>query len=342
MTKSLEELEEIEQDLLMQEGLDRNDGYYGRLINVYKDMYKLISSRARKTRDEYDNLNVNIVKIKLIDTLILYGTFMKMEHTKSDGEARSSLKEVLKYEPYNSIANYRLGFLAYKDKKYNESICYFQKAIDYQNSKQNQKWGLNEQQLYRAHLYLVNSSLFVANETNEKMKNFALDKQPLANYTLSPLFDIINDNEKYIRSRAFIKYTNNDSAYCSKEECDDIYEIGKYDNCIILYFSDREYGLSYNGERHPINASNAYLLKDFLLNSSTKQSLKLQDLEDHFQNTFIQKNTFIQRIQRLRNKLREFKIPEIIINDQTRGETAYYFNGTVPFIVMERVEESTD
>ncbi len=340
--KTLEELEDIELDLLEQEGVGRNDGFYGRLIGLYEEMYKLAKRSAKETGNESDLAIAANIRKQLIKSLILYGTYIKMGHEKSDRDAEVTLQKVINYDARNPIVHYRLGFLAYKSRQYHKACLYFQQAIEYQGNLVSKEWQLNEQQLYHAHLFLVNSSLFVAKETNEKLQQLSLPGQQLTTYQLSPLFEMINSNTLYLNQHAFVKHTPDGRQSCSKEECDDIYEGDTNDHCIILYFSDRECGLRFNKERKILNATYARMLKDFLLHSSKKQSLIQEDLIEHFNKGKVKRNTFIQKIGRLRDKLAEFDILNIIDSDGSRSQTAYYYNEEVPYIIMERVEEVID
>lgn len=340
--KTLEELEDFEQELLSEEGVGRNDGFYGKLIGLYEEMYRLAGKKARETRDEYDNSYVSFIKKQLIKSLIRYGTYIKIGNQKSDSDAEVTLKKVLIYDAHNPVAHYRLGFLAYKSKRFHKAVLNFQQAIDFQAFSESQDWKLNEQQLYHAHLYLVNSSLFVAKGTNDKLKKLSVPGQELSEYQLSPLFDVINSNTIYLNQHAFVKHTPEGRMFCSKEECEDLYETDTNDNCIVLYFSDRECGLRFNKERKIINATYAGMLKDFLLHSSKTQSLIQQDLMDYFNKGNVQQNTYVQKVGRLQKKIREFQIPKIIESDRSRTQTAYYYNELVPFVVMERVEEVID
>lgn len=340
--KSLEELEEIEQDLRDQEGIGRNDGFYGKLIDLYEEMYRVAVKREKETRNQFDRDCFIFIKRQLIKSLVLYGTYIKMANEKNDGNAEITLKKVLNYDSKNPIAYYRLGFLAYKSRRFHKSCHYFQKAIEYHTYEQNQEWPLNEQQLYHAHLYLVNSSLFIAKETNEKMKSLFFPEQPLKQYNLSPLFEMINDNDNYLSRHAFVKHTNEGHDYCSKEDCDTFYESNTHENLLILYFSDRESVVRYNDTKNTMNATYARMLKDFLLKSSAEESLLKRDLHDHFDKGEVKDNTYIQKVRRLREKLRVLQIPEVIESDLTRTKTAYFYNGKIPFTVMERVEESID
>ncbi|MEK3820301.1 hypothetical protein MKY20_14640 [Cytobacillus sp. FSL W8-0315] len=54
----------------------------------------------------------------------------------------------------------------------------------------------------------------------------------------------------------------------------------------------------------------------------------------------VKKNTFIKSIERLGTRMKTLSMPDIIDVKQYRGETAYYFNETVPYIVLFRVDDA--
>ncbi|TCS84494.1 hypothetical protein [Tepidibacillus fermentans] len=86
--RTLEELEEEERRLLAQEDLTKNDGFYGKFINLYQEMYDVVMKNARQTKDRDDKdfliQYANDIKERIIHWLIKYGTCMKMNHEKSD------------------------------------------------------------------------------------------------------------------------------------------------------------------------------------------------------------------------------------------------------------------
>ncbi|WP_217225402.1 hypothetical protein [Desertibacillus haloalkaliphilus] len=339
--KTMEELEDIEVELLEMEYNGEHHAVNYNLIQLYESMYKSVRKRAQHTRDHEDLGAVDYVKHKLVNRLIKYGTYLKIGTEKSDYDAKKTLKKVLTFDAKNPIVHYRLGFIAYKENVFHDACLYFKQAIEFQELEQSHNWQLNDLQLHRAHLYLVNSSLFVAHEANEKLKKLPLlEETTMKQYEISPLYNVINENDTYLKSHAFVKFMNEGEEHCSKEECDNLYELDSIDNRLILYFSDRECGLRYNMKREIVNPSDAYLLKDML--RSKKSSLLVDDLLEHFTKDIVSKNTFIKRISRLRKLLKQFGVPEVIENDRSSEQTAYFYNGAVPFVMMERVEDALD
>ncbi|PIB40760.1 hypothetical protein AOA59_26875, partial [Pseudomonas sp. 2822-15] len=86
-------------------------------------MYKLVSKKARGQDNEGDDQRyyLTYIKNKLVRYLINYGTYLKMGHMKNKVDAERTLKKVLFYQKQNPIAHYRLGFLAYRSRRFTEA-----------------------------------------------------------------------------------------------------------------------------------------------------------------------------------------------------------------------------
>jgi len=339
-TMSLEEFEEVGFNLEQRQD-DEAYGYFREMVYFYEAYYKKSTVVAKNSADDQVAVEyAGYVKQKLLNYLIRYGTFLKMTKQKNEHDAKDTLERALQLDRTNPIGNYRLGFLAYKRQNYSQASDYFQTAIDKQAHDSKSKWLLNPQQLYHAHLYLVNSSLFMAKQTNERLKQLSDANYPvLEQYDMSPFFNVIGENEAYLHQRAFVKRTNGGGEeYCSKQECENILDDERLKDCIILYQSDHEFILRYNDHAETFLPDYARLLKDFLLLSSATNILTAEHLPDHFTSTNVNPNTYSKRIHRLRSLLTDFNIPSVI---QTRrgSVTAYFYNESIPFIIMERVED---
>lgn len=157
---TLEELEEIEQNLLDEEE-ETGQRNYSMRIELYKEMYNRLKPLARKQNDVYKNYIENVQQ-SLVYDLIHYGTYLKTEYQKDDHLAAICLEDALKYDRHNPIAAYRLGFLSYKQKNYSSALLYFENALRFQRYDSSHKYKLNSQQQVNAHLYLTNSALYIA------------------------------------------------------------------------------------------------------------------------------------------------------------------------------------
>ncbi len=77
----------------------------------------------------------------------------------------------------------------------------------------------------------------------------------------------------------------------------------------------------------------------FLVETNKERPATKYDMEVFFQsrrNGDIPTNTFVQKVKRLREKLGRIGVPTIIDSCSCRGETAYYYNGLVDYIIMYR------
>ncbi|AWI13513.1 hypothetical protein CQJ30_15965 [Caldibacillus thermoamylovorans] len=338
---SLDELYDVEEKFLQElDSGEEKDWIYLEIVEVYEQIFHkltrlpLIKRKERKVEIEY-------VTKQLVKYLITYGTYLKTQLKKDDFTAIKSFKKALNYERTNPIAHYRLGFLAYKEQQYAEALHYFEKALQYQNGYPNKRFSLNEQQMYYAHLYLANSALFVAEKTYQSMKKLPdhINKEKVPFSELSSLYDMLQRNETILKTQAFIKVTPSGKTYCSKEECDRVF-MAPPANAVILYFSDRENIVTFNGKEIALAVNPAEMLCYFLLKTNQKQPARKSDLEDFFarkgEDGEVRKNTFIQKVNRLRNKLNDIGLPFIIESCQFKGETAYFYNGSVDYLIMYR------
>ncbi|MBN8203465.1 tetratricopeptide repeat protein [Bacillus sp. NTK034] len=338
---TLDELELLEQDL--HENGEKSDyGYYMQLVIVYETMYKKLKSLARNNGPQYDH-SLQHTKNVFVSHLIKFGPYIKMNHFKDDGDAVESLIKAIGLEQKLPIAYYRLGFLAYKHGKYGSAVRYFQQALNKQLLN-DPRYALSQQQEFRAHMYLANSALYIASQTYDTMEKLPFSpEEQLTNPELSPLFETLASNEKYLQNHAFYKITKNNTETCSKEACEDLYENSE-PNELVLYFNDRENILIFNGEEVIITPTQANMIRHLLLSSSKENPCTRITMSDFFGRTGsdgeVKKNTFIKSIERLRVTLGSIDIPEIIDVTKYRGETAYYFNESVPFTVLFRVDEA--
>jgi tetratricopeptide (TPR) repeat protein len=336
---TLDALEELEHDL--HENGEKGDyGYYMQLVILYETMFKKLTNLAKNNGPYYDDA-LKQTKRLLVAYLIKYGSYLKMNHFRDDGDAVESLLKAIRVEQKLPIAYYRLGCLAYKHGKYGSAVRYFQQALS-KHLLSDPSYSLNQQQELHAHMYLANSGLHVAGETYETMEKLPYPDQ-LPNAGLSPLFEAVSANETYLHNHAFYKMTKNQIETCSKEECENIFENSEADE-LVLYFNDRENILLLNGQDPIITPTEANMIRHFLLSSSRENPCTRITMRDFFGRTGsdgeVKKSTFTKSIERLRGKLRNSDIPEIIDVTEHRGEPAYYFNDIHPYTVLFRVDDA--
>lgn len=333
---SLEELRDLEEELREKDFVERPD-FEWKLISVYKAMLRQM---------ERDDVVQPYITGKVIDHLIRYGTYMKSRRDQDLRVAKMAMKEVLRYDPSNPIAAYRLGFIAYRNKEYFSAQVQFQNALSSQKDGQGHKYRLTEQQEKNAYLYLINSSLYMAKMTYETMnETFSELPEQLGTYEFPELYERLSTNEHYLESRAFVKETETSVSYCSKEECEKVtWNIPE--NVIVLYFVGRDAILYFNDEEKILSKQHGYILR-YLLKSSTQRhpANRFGNLTTYFTNSRVRevpRNTFIQAIRRLVRKMKEMEIPDVIYAEERENAVrpAYYFDHSLPFMILSRVDES--
>jgi tetratricopeptide (TPR) repeat protein len=336
---SINELLDLEEELhsSIDEG---NDGSLINLIDVYEELYRKISSDRNS---EYAT-SLEAIQKKLISYLIRYGTYLKMVYQKDDGSAKSSLRKAVRYDRENPIAYYRLGFLSYKHRKYIEAISFFKNALHYHPIYKGKEYLLNDQQLYNAHLYLTNSALHIAEETQRSLEklSIAATQDRLPNLEISPLYELIQQNEGYLLSHALTIYSNEGMRKASKDECEGFIE-SQPSNTLMLYFSDWTNSIHVNGREEPLSVNQAEMLRYFLIKSNEGNPATRYDFFNLYSNkkklNATPKGTFIKNVNRLKAKLRLLEVPPIIETKNTNNETGYYFNHRFPFMVMYRSDD---
>jgi hypothetical protein len=142
-----------------------------------------------------------------------------------------------------------------------------------------------------------------------------LQEEQLPNPDLSPLFETLSSNEKYLHNHAFYKITKKYTETCSKEACEDLYENSDL-NELVLYFNDRENILLFNEKEAIVTPTQANMIRHFLLSSSKENPCTRITMRDFYGRTGTdgegKKNNFIKSIERLQITLRSIDIPEII------------------------------
>jgi tetratricopeptide (TPR) repeat protein len=335
--KTIEELEEIEEELNEQEE-EHGFSNFSMKMELYKEMYRKLSQLVRQHNEDVQS-SLDYVKRKLIFCLIHYGTYLKTEYQKDDYLARSCLEEVLVYDKRNPLASYRLGFLSYKFNDYSKAIQYFQQALDHDQYHKQHLYQLNEQQQLNAHLYLTNCAVQIAKETYEKMNQLPFAKiQDIPKQELSPLFSRLLENEKYLLQNAFYKISRDVTDTCSKAECERLISSPPPET-LLVYFSDRSIIALFNGEEVALTQDQGYMLSYFLIKSSeeypaTRHHFSVVDT--------IRPNTYIQSVNRLRNRLSNQGFPSVIQQTSFQEETAYYYDESYPFYIMYRVDEEIE
>jgi tetratricopeptide (TPR) repeat protein len=337
--KTVEELLDIEEELKAEIDTEEKPYYY-KLIEVYEHLYRAI---GKDPHSEYQS-SLHSIKIKLISYLVKYGTHLKTVDRKDDYASERTLKKAIGYEKKLPIAHYRLGFLSYKKSNFTQALTYFQKALNYQKQECDATYKLNHQQLHNAHLYLANCGLFIAKQTQEELEDLHLDVDlnKSLGYKVSPLYQMISNNEQYLANHEYLVITPGKEEYCSKEDIETLQDINE---SLVLDYSGREYLFIFNGREKRLSKSHAEMLRYFLINSKEDSPLTRHHFFDIFsvsgENGEVPRNTYIQNVRRIRNKLSEAGITEeLLVNKSDRNETAYYYNQNYPYMIIQRSDDT--
>jgi hypothetical protein len=337
--KTVEELLDMEEELKAEIDTEEKPYYY-KLIEVYEHLYRAI---GKDPHSEYQS-SLDSIKAKLISYLVKYGTHLKTVEQKDDYAAERSLKKAIRYEKKLPIAHYRLGFLSYKKRNFTQALACFQGALSFQKQECDADYKLNHQQMHNAHLYLANCCLFIAKQTHEELENLHLDvdldKTP--GYEVSPLYQMISNNEQYLANHEYLLITSGKEEYCNKE---DIENLQDENETLVLNYTGREYLLIFNGREKRLSKSHAEMLRYFLINSREDTPLTRHHFFDVFsvsgENGEVPRNTYIQNVRRIRHKLSEAGIPEeVLINKSDKNETAYYYKQKYPYMIIQRSDDT--
>ncbi|KAA9022859.1 tetratricopeptide repeat protein [Niallia endozanthoxylica] len=339
--KTIEELLDLEEELLESKEEEKAGSLY-ELTRLYEELYRRISSNRNS---EY-GASLDQIKKTLISYLVRYGSFLKTQYKKDDSMAVKMLIKAVRYQKEIPIAYYRLGFLSYKQKDYLLALTYFQKAVDNQTTCTQKDYLLNQQQLYNAYLYITNSALYMANQANTLIKEIESEEliAQAPSYEQSNLFQLINQNEEFLASSAFTVITPEGKRHCSHKDCKNIIKEGQLPNTLILYFSDHGQTLFFNGKKEELSINHAEMLRYFFLYTSeqtpaTKYDFGRSIFDTKREDGEIENNTYIQTVGRIRGKFNSVQVPQpVIMNKRHRGQTGYYYNQTIPFAIIHRID----
>lgn len=333
--KSFEELlAKVEKLELMDDESDRG---YIEIISLYEKLTRYIK---RDREGKYNNW-AEYVQKNMIFNLVHYGTYLKTIYQKNDKLAKEKLLEALSHDSLLPIAHYRLGFLTYKIKDYVEASKYFYQAIETNKICTSPDYKLNHLQNYNAHLYLENSALYIAEFAKENAERIE-DKNKLdlvPTYKKSSLYEVIRSNEDYLESRAFTVIRQKSKEMCSKDDCEDYLDERDH---IILYFSDDNIKLSYNGMEERLSKEQAEMVRYFMQYSRVIEPISSEKFKDLFvglNGKEILRNTFNQKISRIRERFSNIGVPTTVISKKDiigEPRSRYYYDQSFPYIIIHR------
>jgi hypothetical protein len=186
---------------------------------------------------------------------------------------------------------------------------------------------------------LTNSALYIATDSYEQMNKLLHNQQlQVPNQDFSPLFKSLIENEQYLRKNAFYKVSEFGTSTCSKQECENLTSNPPY-NTVVLYFNDRNIIAVYEDGEVILSHDEGVMLRHFLLKSSEEEPatrVAFSIVEN------IKPNTFTLSFNRLLKKLLAKGFPPFLHLKRFQNEPACYFDKSVLFYIMYRVDDEID
>ena len=341
-TLSIDELLD-RRDELLDARADGEDYHLHQIIRIEE---MLVRKFGKEEDNEYSKRKITE---DLIAHLVKYGTYLKTEYRQDDHSAEQTLRKALKHDKKIPQAHYRLGFLAYKAEDYAVSLCRFQKTLQAHHDNPEHAFKLTKQQEYNANLYLSNSALHIAVAAREASEELSLDieveEKHFESLALSPLYDLIAENDEHLLMHAYSLFYPTGTRYCSRKAYETLVEDDP--NHVILDFAKKEQTISYRGKHEKIQVALAEVLR--ILMKETKVDCPAETTRMHGVLTSKSKpgeldtNTYSQTIKRIRDKFKQLGLPRELIVTVPRTEkhdTAYYYDASLqPYIVIQRTDD---
>jgi tetratricopeptide (TPR) repeat protein len=125
------------------------------------------ADEERRLRDELEVARKNkdrnkqkVIENKLVKLYVSQAEYFKMSDKPDSHIAIKYLQKAVRIQPDHPVANYRLGFIHYREKSYAKAILYLERALDGTETE-----GLNDTQNLLANMFLVNCGIRIARES---------------------------------------------------------------------------------------------------------------------------------------------------------------------------------
>jgi tetratricopeptide (TPR) repeat protein len=130
----------------------------------------LVLARQQKNRNQQEAIRKKLVKL-----YVSQGEYFKMAETPDASLAKRYLEKALSYQENHPVANYRLGYLYYRNGEYPKAVYHFDKAISGSPAEE-----INETQALLSNMFLVNCGIKIAKEAIREM-NY-IEENPHSNF----------------------------------------------------------------------------------------------------------------------------------------------------------------
>ncbi|RJO96325.1 hypothetical protein D3D03_14100 [Exiguobacterium sp. RIT452] len=104
-----------------------------------------------------------------LDLLVRQAEFYKLSNTPDYYQAKRWLLEAIKIEKHHPIANYRLGYILYREREYEQAAYHLKTALDGTRTD-----VLSDTQLILANTFLVNCGVAITREALRKLEDLEL------------------------------------------------------------------------------------------------------------------------------------------------------------------------
>jgi tetratricopeptide (TPR) repeat protein len=118
---------------------------------------------ARKQRDK--TLEKEITR-KLVTLYVYQGEYFKMGDKPDTKIARRYLEKAQQMQKDHPVANYRLGYLYYRNREFTKAVSFFERALDGSLDEE-----LNDTQRMLANMFLVNCGIKIAKEAIQEIND---------------------------------------------------------------------------------------------------------------------------------------------------------------------------
>ncbi|MBO0995033.1 hypothetical protein [Bacillus sp. SD088] len=333
---SLEELLTLREELQVSVDEEKSVSLSA-LIGVEEELLQRLA-RQKKDENPYD---AKEVQRALIAHLLLFGAYTKTYYKRDLVDDQKSLTKVLKYDRGNTAAYYRLGMHAYRKNFFITAAVHFNNALKSHEQAVDSPFSLSKQQQYQVLLYLQNSTLKVATETEAMTRKVEenMDRAFLAHSELPPLQENIRQQEVYLQNHAFTVLSEHGLKGASKEECEKLMVAAEEKPTLVLYFSDDQQSVIFQRKEVSLTIQQAIMLKRFLLNRLEGKPVERAELTDVFASRGhggkVPAAVYRQALTRLKKQLAKLEIGQIL-SEQENGDL---FQADMPFLCIQRAEQ---
>lgn len=267
--------------------------------------------------------------------MLLQGEDFKLSR-HSYRQAIFSLKQVVRLDPDNARAHYRLGFLYFYEEEWTKSIESFQRAL--RSRPLHSRNQLQKDQQIKAHYYISKAAQIILKRNLEKVYQIPLKDLQLSgemNLLLEEIRALEQAEEKpYLMIVNGVEFSN-----IREREYEQLSDPFENDGWIILNFrSINDVTLSFNGREISITPGRAALLEYLMRNPDGVSH------EDIIQRRYrLSKNprgNLRQDIRRLRTRMTEIDLCENVIETIGGG---YRWNSPYNYRILKHSRDvSTD